>query len=128
MTDRIVVEGIRGLGYHGVFEHERRDGQQFLVDVAIELDLRRPGRSDNLVDTVHYGEVAAQVLARIEGEPFDLIEALAEVIAADVLSLPGVEAVDVVVHKPQAPVGVPVTDVRVEIRRERGTRVVIALG
>ena len=102
MTDRIVVEGIRGLGYHGVFEHERRDGQQFLVDVAIEMDLRRPGRSDNLVDTVHYGEVAAQVLARIEGEPFDLIEALAEVIAADVLGLPGVEAVDVVVHKPQA--------------------------
>jgi dihydroneopterin aldolase/2-amino-4-hydroxy-6-hydroxymethyldihydropteridine diphosphokinase len=128
MTDRIVVEGIRGTGYHGVFEHERRDGQQFLVDVAIELDLRRPGRSDDLVDTVNYGEVTAQVLARIEGEPFDLIEALAEIIAADVLSHDGVDAVDVVVHKPQAPVGVPVTDVRVEIRRERGTRVVIALG
>jgi dihydroneopterin aldolase/2-amino-4-hydroxy-6-hydroxymethyldihydropteridine diphosphokinase len=128
MTDRIVVEGIRGPGYHGVFEHERRDGQQFLVDVAIELDLRRPGRSDDLVDTVNYGEVTAQVLARIEGEPFDLIEALAEIIAADVLSHDGVDAVDVVVHKPQAPVGVPVSDVRVEIRRERGTRVVIALG
>ena len=128
MTDRIVVEGIRGTGYHGVFEHERRDGQQFLVDVAIELDLRRPGRSDDLVDTVNYGEVTAQVLARIEGEPFDLIEALAEIIAADVLSHDGVDAVDVVVHKPQALVGVPVTDVRVEIRRERGTRVVIALG
>lgn len=128
MTDRIVLEGIQGLGYHGVFEHERRDGQQFLVDVAIELDLRRPGRSDALVDTVHYGQVAAQVLARVEGAPFDLIEALAEVIAADVLRHEEVDAVDVVVHKPQAPVGVPVSDVQVQIRRERGTRVVIALG
>lgn len=128
MTDRIVVTGIRGTGYHGVFEHERRDGQEFVVDIAIERDLRRPGRSDDLVDTVHYGEVAAEVLARIEGDPFDLIEALAEVIASDILARDGVDAVDVVVHKPQAPVGVPVTDVRVEIRRERGTRVVIALG
>lgn len=128
MTDRIVVAGIRGTGYHGVFEHERRDGQEFLVDVAIELDLRRPGRSDDLGDTVHYGEVAAGVLARIEGEPFDLIEALAEAVAGDILGRDGVDAVDVIVHKPQAPVGVPVVDVRVEIRRERGTRVVLALG
>lgn len=128
MTDRIVVTGIRGTGYHGVFEHERRDGQEFVVDIAIERDLRRPGRSDDLVDTVHYGEVAAEVLARIEGDPFDLIEALAEVIASDILARDGVDAVDVVVHKPQAPVGVPVSDVRVEIRRERGTRVVVALG
>ena len=128
MTDRIVVTGIRGTGYHGVFEHERRDGQEFVVDVAIERDLRRPGRSDDLVDTVHYGEIAAGVLARIEGDPFDLIEALGEVIAGDILARDGVDAVDVVVHKPQAPVGVPVSDVRVEIRRERGTRVVIALG
>ena len=128
MTDRIVVTGIRGTGYHGVFEHERRDGQEFVVDIAIERDLRRPGRSDDLVDTVHYGEVAAEVLARIEGDPFDLIEALAEVIASDILARDGVDAVDVVVHKPQAPVGVSVSDVRVEIRRERGTRVVVALG
>ncbi len=128
MTDRIVVTGIRGTGFHGVFEHERRDGQEFVVDVAIEMDLRRPGRSDNLVDTVHYGEIAAQVVERITGEPFDLIEALAEVISADILRRDRVEVVDVVVHKPQAPVGVPVTDIRVEIRRERGTRVVIALG
>ena len=128
MSDRIVVEGIRGTGYHGVFEHERRDDQEFAVDIAIEMDLRRPGRSDNLLDTVHYGDVATAVMARIQGEPFDLIEALAEVIAADVLARDGVEAVEVVVHKPQAPVGVQVSDVRVQIRRERGTRVVIALG
>ncbi len=128
MTDRIVVQGIHGIGHHGVFEHERRDGQDFLVDVAIERDLRRPGRSDDLRDTVHYGEVATAVVRRITGEPFDLIEALAEVIASDILGDESVDAVEVVVHKPQAPVGVPVSDVRVEIRRERGTRVVIALG
>ncbi|MBK8468514.1 MAG: dihydroneopterin aldolase [Candidatus Phosphoribacter sp.] len=128
MTDRIVIQGIEGTGFHGVFEHERRDGQRFVVDVVLELDLRRPARSDNLTDTVHYGEVAAAVVSRIEGEPFDLIERLAEVIAADLLESGAVDAVEVVVHKPQAPVPVPFTDISVEIRRERGVPVVVAVG
>jgi dihydroneopterin aldolase/2-amino-4-hydroxy-6-hydroxymethyldihydropteridine diphosphokinase len=128
MTDRIRLSGIGGIGYHGVFPEERRDGQRFIVDVVVEFDLRRPGRSDELGDTVDYGDVAKGVLARIEGEPHDLIERLAEVVAADVLARPGVQAVDVVVHKPHAPVGVGLDDIAVEIRRERGTPVVIGLG
>lgn len=128
MTDRIRVRGIEAFGHHGVFEFERREGQRFVVDVMLELDLRRPGRSDTLAHTVNYGEVAAGVVARIEGQPYDLIERLAEVIAGDLLELPAVDAAQVVVHKPEAPVGVPFGDVSVEIERRRGTPVVVALG
>ena len=128
-VDRIVLSGVRGRGRHGVFEHERRDGQDFVVDVSIALDLAPAGASDDLADTVNYGEIGAAVLTRIEGEPFDLIERLAEVIAADVLSHSGVEEVTVTVHKPQAPVGVPFGDVTVAVTRRRGPLpVVIALG
>lgn len=129
MSDRIVLAGVEGTGFHGVFDHEKRDGQRFVVDVAIDADLAAAGRSDDLARTVNYGEIGAAVLARIEGEPFDLIERLAEVIAADVLTHRLVDAVTVTVHKPQAPVGVPFGDVTVSVTREREpVPVVIALG
>jgi len=128
VTDRIRIAGITATGHHGVFAHERRDGQVFVLDIVLELDLRRPGRTDELGDTVDYGEVARIVLARIEGEPQALIERLAELVATDLLAWPGVDAVEVTVHKPQAPVDVPFGDIAVEVRRERGTPVVIALG
>lgn len=129
MTDRIVLSGVAATGHHGVFAHEKRDGQQFVVDVAVEADLSGAGRSDDLARTVNYGEIGAQVVARIEGEPFDLIERLAEAIAADVLEHRLVDAVTVTVHKPQAPVGVPFGDVTVEVTRRRApVPVVIAVG
>lgn len=129
MADRIVLSGVRGTGHHGVFDHEKRDGQEFVVDVAIEADLAGAGATDDLADTVNYGEIGAQVLARIEGEPFDLIEALAEAIAGDVLTHRLVDEVTVTVHKPQAPVGVPFGDVTVSVTRTRDlVPVVIALG
>ena len=84
MTDVIRVDGIRGYGYHGVLADERATGQEFFVDVAIEVDLSRAGISDELADTVDYSAVAARVLARIEGEPVDLIERLAHLVADDV--------------------------------------------
>lgn len=126
--DRILLLGVEAVGHHGVLELERLDGQPFVVDVVLELDLSRAGRSDALGDTVSYAEVAADVMARITGTPFDLIERLAEVIADDVLARPLVAAVEVTVHKPQAPVGHPFTDVQVQVRRERGVSVVVALG
>ena len=76
MTDRIVLSGVSGTGFHGVFDHEKRDGQTFVVDVAIDADLAAAGRSDDLSRTVNYGEIGAVVLERIEGEPFELIERL----------------------------------------------------
>ncbi len=129
LTDRITISGIRARGFHGVFGHERRDGQDFVVDVVLEVDLRRAGRSDDLADTVSYADVAAAVVARIEGEPRDLIERLAADIAADALGDPRVESVEVTVHKPDAPVGVAFGDVSVTVRRRRpAVPVVIALG
>ena len=75
--DRITLRGVRATGYHGVFEHERRDGQEFVVDVELSLDLTRAGESDDLADTYDYGALASTVVARVEGEPYDLIERLA---------------------------------------------------
>lgn len=128
-TDRIGITGVTARGFHGVFEHEKRDGQDFVVDVALEVDLRRAGRSDDLADTVSYADVAAAVVARIQGEPRDLIERLAADIADDALADARVESVEVTVHKPQAPVGVAFGDVSVTVRRRRPeVPVVIALG
>jgi dihydroneopterin aldolase/2-amino-4-hydroxy-6-hydroxymethyldihydropteridine diphosphokinase len=128
-ADRVVVRGITATGFHGVFDFERREGQPFVVDVELAVDLARAGASDNLTHTVHYGEVAADVVARIEGEPFDLIERLAQVIAEDALARPLVESVTVTVHKPKAPVGVEFGDVEVRWLRARPlVPVVIALG
>lgn len=128
MTDQIVLLGVRAKGFHGVLEAEKREGQEFVVDVLMDVDLAPAGESDDLADTVSYAEVAGDVVALVEGEPLDLIEALAERVAAAVLSRPLVEAVQVVVHKPHAPVGHPFQDVQVRIRRERCAPVVVALG
>lgn len=119
MGDQILLSGIRGVGHHGVFEHERRDGQDFIVDVALEVDLRRSASSDDLADTVDYGTVASDVHALLTGEPYDLIETLAEEIATACLRHRAVESVTVTVHKPQAPITVPFDDVAVRITRSR---------
>lgn len=128
MSDAIVLQGVTARGHHGVLESEKRDGQTFVVDVHLTLDLGPAGRSDDLAATVNYAEVASLVVARIAGPSFDLIERLAEVIADDVLAFDRVDEVEVVVHKPEAPVGHPFSDVQVRIRRSQGPRAVIALG
>ena len=126
--DLIRLTGVRARGHHGVFAHERRDGQDFVVDVTMEVDLAPAGASDELSRTVDYGAVAADVVAVVQGEPRDLVETVAEEIAARVLARPLVESVEVTVHKPQAPVGVPFHDVAVVVRRRTDVPVVIALG
>lgn len=128
MTDHIVLQGVSARGYHGVLDFEKADGQDFVVDVTLEVDLRRAGRSDLLVHTVSYAEVAADIVALITGPSLDLIETLADQIAAAALRRPLVQAVAVTVHKPQAPVGVPFGDVQVTVERCRDEPVVIALG
>lgn len=117
--DTITLTGITAVGHHGVFDHERRDGQPFVVDVVLHLDLRPAGQSDDLTKTAHYGELAEQIVELITGEPLDLIESLAERIASSVLATFAVEAVEVTVHKPKAPIEVPFGDVAVSIYRER---------
>ena len=115
--DRIALTGLRAHGHHGVLADERRDGQQFVVDVALELDLRSAGASDDLAETIDYATLATSVISDIVGPPVQLIESLAERIARTCLADPRVEAVEVTVHKPSAPISVEFGDVAVTVRR-----------
>ncbi|HEU4947786.1 MAG TPA: dihydroneopterin aldolase [Kribbella sp.] len=118
--DVIEIRGIRGFGRHGVFDHERSDGQEFTVDVRLELDTRTAAASDRLADTVDYGKVAEQVHAAIESEPVDLIETLAQRIAEICLADRRVGAAAVTIHKPSAPITVPFDDVVLTVHRKPG--------
>lgn len=120
MSDRIVVRGLRAFGRHGVLEEERRRGQTFLVDVALDVDTAAAARSDDLADTVDYATLTERLAEVVGGDPVDLLETLAQRLADVCLAAPGVTAVEVTVHKPEAPVTVPVDDIAVTIRRARG--------
>lgn len=115
--DAITLTGIRGHGHHGVFETERFEGQEFIVDVTVYVDTRDAAGSDDLAHTVHYGELAEQIHEIITGPAVDLIETLAQKIANLALSFSPARAVDVTVHKPSAPITVPFDDVAVKIHR-----------
>ena len=119
MNDRIAVRGLRGHGFHGVFGHERRDGQTYVVDAVLTVDTRAAARTDSLADTVDYGGLAERLLSVIEGEPVDLIETLAQRLADVCLIDERVAAVEITVHKPEAPVAAPVDEVAVTIVRTR---------
>ena len=119
MSDKISILGITGFGYHGVLESERKNGQDFSVDVVLKLDLRNAGESDNLAHTINYAEVASLVHKRIIGEPVNLLERLVELIAQDILENFNVQEIEVTIHKPQAPIPVSFHDVSVTIQRSR---------
>jgi dihydroneopterin aldolase len=118
-ADLIEIRGIRAFGRHGVFAHERAEGQEFVVDVRLELDTRAAAASDRLADTVDYGRIAAEVHAVVESDPVDLIETLAARIADRCLADPRVIATAVSVHKPSAPITVPFDDVVLTVHRRR---------
>ena len=120
MSDRIALRGLQVRGHHGVFEHERRDGQDFVLDLVLDVDLAKAGASDDLADTVDYGALAQTAAAVVAGPPRQLIEAVAAEVAARVLADARVAAVEVTLHKPQAPITMPFDDVAVVVRRERG--------
>ena len=113
----IIIRGIRATGHHGVFEHERRDGQEFLVDLVVVADFSQAAVSDDLADTVDYGALAILVTEHITGEPHNLIETLAVNIANACMNVAGVLGIEVTVHKPHAPIEVPFDDVLVRVRR-----------
>jgi dihydroneopterin aldolase len=115
--DRIRLTGLTVRGHHGVLDHERRDGQDFVVDVALEFDTRAAAASDDLGATVHYGELAERLATVVGGEPVNLLETLAHRLATVCLADSRVRGTTVTVHKPQAPIPLMFTDVSVTIRR-----------
>ena len=118
-TDSITLTGIRVNAHHGVYDFERENGQEFVIDVTVWLDLARAATSDDVGRTIHYGELAEQVARAAAGNPVDLIDTVAERIASVVLAHEPAERVRVTVHKPNAPIAVPFTDVSVQIERTR---------
>jgi len=118
--DEIVLTGLTVFGRHGVFDHERKNGQEFVIDLRLRLDLADAAASDDVADTVHYGELADRVAAVVSGDPVDLIETLAQRIAEVALDDQRVQSVEVTVHKPHAPIPLTFADVAVTIRRTRG--------
>lgn len=120
MSDRIEITGLFGYGYHGLFEDERENGQGFIVDAILNLDLSKVSQSDLLEDTINYSAVADLIHAHIVGPPVTLIEKLAGQIGDAILrDFPKVESVRITVHKPDAPVAAKVKDIAVSLVRSR---------
>lgn len=131
--DRILLHGLRVRAHHGVHPEERADGQDFVVDVELVVPLAVAAAADDVVATVHYGQLARGVVDAVGRDPVNLIETVADRVARLALEDPRVERVRVTVHKPQAPIGVPFDDVAVVVERlsDAGAvdePVVIALG
>ena len=117
MSDELSVTGIQCFGHHGVFEHEKRDGQTFVVDLVLGLDTRGAASTDDLHDTVDYGSLVAHVKAAVESDPVDLIETVAQRISEVCLADDRVEWARVTVHKPGAPIEATFADVTLTITR-----------
>lgn len=120
--DEITLTGLRASAFHGVLEQERRTGQVFLIDVTVYLPLKDAATTDDLDKTIHYGELAEQIVTAVETDPVDLIETVAERVAAVVLAHELAVFTRVTVHKPSAPITVAFDDVSVTITRGRPER------
>jgi dihydroneopterin aldolase len=118
--DRITLTGLAVYAHHGVFEHERVHGQEFIVDLVVEFDMRAAAISDDVADTVDYGALALTVASEVRRDPVNLLETVAERVASAILTDPRIDAVEVTIHKPQAPIETAFADVSVTIRRTAG--------
>ena len=120
MNDHITLTGIQAKGFHGVYPDERRDGQDFIVDAILQINLDPAAHTDELSLTVNYAEIAQLIEAEIKGEPVDLIETLALRIIEKILGqYELIDSVAVTVHKPFANVGVTIKDISVTLERYR---------
>jgi len=119
VTDELALTGLECWGHHGVLEHERREGQRFVVDLVLGIDTAPAAASDDLSATVDYGSLALSVKAAVESDPVDLIETLAQRISDVCLLDSRVEWVRVTVHKPDAPIDASFRDVALTITRSK---------
>jgi dihydroneopterin aldolase len=119
VADRITLTGLKVRGNHGVFEHEKRDGQEFVVDITVWIDLDGAAADDDLAQTLDYGKLAERAAAVVAGPSRDLLETVASEIADDIMTDERAYAAEVTLHKPSAPIPLTFTDVAVTIRRSR---------
>ena len=118
MKDKVILKGIKGFGYHGVFESERLNGQEFIVDVEMAAEFEN--LNDNLNKTIDYSKIIDLVSNEIASNPVNLIETLAERIAIKILEFENkIEKIIITVHKPSAPVSASVSDIAVSVSKER---------
>jgi 7,8-dihydroneopterin aldolase/epimerase/oxygenase len=119
-VDKIKVNDMEFYGYHGVFPEETKLGQRFRVSLSLQIDLSQAGKSDDLNDSVNYGEVYSVCKEIVEGEPYKLLESLAEKLSVKILAdFPKVEACTIEVIKPDPPIPGHYRSVAVEITRGR---------
>jgi 7,8-dihydroneopterin aldolase/epimerase/oxygenase len=116
-VDLISLTGLRVYGRHGVLPEERRDGQDFVIDVQLTVDTRGAALSDDLTDTVDYATLADHLAAVVAGEPVNLIETLASRLADACLTDDRVISAQVTVRKPGAPIPHAFSDVAVTVVR-----------
>jgi dihydroneopterin aldolase len=122
MLHKIELTGLKVWGYHGVFDHERAYGQDFVIDASVWVDASMAALTDNLGHTVNYGTLARVLAEDAKKDPVDLLETLAERLLSKVMEIGGgsISKARVTVHKPQAPIGYEFTDVSVTVEAERG--------
>lgn len=107
-------------GYHGVFPEETKLGQRFKVDLIVEADLAKAGKSDHIEDSINYGELYEVCRNIVEGVPLKLVEAVAEKIASALLAkFPTMNSCTVKVYKPDPPIAGHYESVAIEIVRGR---------
>jgi dihydroneopterin aldolase len=121
MTQKIRIKGLRVYGYHGVMEHERDEGQYFIVDAIIKVDAERASSTDDISNTVSYAEIAQLIAENVRNNPVNLLETLSQRLANEVLAAAGpwAQKVKVTVSKPDAPIDLYFETVSVTAKAKR---------
>ncbi|CAB4632587.1 unannotated protein [freshwater metagenome] len=121
MTQKIQIKGLRVYGYHGVQEHERVDGQYFIVDASISIDADRATATDDVANTVSYAEIAHLISENVRNNPVNLLETLSRRLADEILfaASPWAKKVKITVSKPDAPIDLYFDTVAVTAKAKR---------
>ena len=121
MTQKIQIKGLRIYGYHGVLEHERDEGQYFIIDASIKVDAERASSTDDIANTVSYAEIAQLISENVKNNPVNLLETLAQRLADEVLfaASPWAKSVKITVSKPDAPIDLFFDTVTVTAKAKR---------
>lgn len=116
--DKIRIENLEVFANHGVFPEENKLGQKFLVSAVLYTNTRKAGMTDELGDSIHYGEVCHKITEFLQQHTYKLLERAAEQLCAELLAnTPGLEKLQLEIKKPWAPVGLPLETVSLEIQR-----------